>query len=513
MLVETPLIELRNVAKRFGGVQALADINLRVMPGQVHGLVGENGAGKSTLGKLLAGLHQPETGEILVDGRVVHYRSPVDALADGLTIIAQELALVPRLSVLDNVFLGVESARWGVVDRAALRRRYAELARLGLDVPPELPVGRLAVAQQQKVEILRAIARKARVIVMDEPTASLTVDETTRLLHIVRVLRDQGTTIILVSHFLDDVLGVCDTITVLRDGRLVKTAPARTETPRSLVLAMVGRQVDVTFPPKTRPAPDAPVLFEARGITLPHLVTDVSLSVRRGEIVGLAGLIGSGRSETARAIFGANKMVAGTLWLDGVQVVIRNPRSAIEHGIALLPEDRKHAGLVMGRSLIDNVTLPHLEHLSTAGIIDRAEEHNSAGGVLKRLDVRAGSLRQSVRSLSGGNQQKTLFGKWLFKPPRLLIADEPTRGVDVGAKRAIYELLVALARQGLAILLISSELEEVIGLGHRIYVMRSGRVVAEVDPDQVRGDYILQLAFGGQDDPETQAPARGDPPA
>ncbi len=501
------LLELRNVSKRFGGVQALSGVDLSIERGEVHGLVGENGAGKSTLGKLLAGVHRPDAGEILVDGRVVHYRSPVDALADGLTIIAQELALVSRLSVLDNVFLGVESARWGVVDRAALRRRYAELARLGFDVPAETPVARLSVAQQQKVEILRAIARNARLIVMDEPTASLTATETSRLLDIVRALRDQGTTIILVSHYLDDVLAVCDTITVLRDGHLVKTAPARTESPRSLVTAMVGRQVDMTFPPRQHPPAGAPVLFEARGITLAQLVTDVSLTVRRGEIVGLAGLIGSGRSETARAIFGAEKLIAGSMRLDGATIAIKGPRDAINHGIALLPEDRKHAGLVMGRSLVDNVTLPHLRHVSTNGIIDQAVERVSANDVLKRLDVRAGSVRQPVRTLSGGNQQKTLFSKWLYRPPVLLIADEPTRGVDVGAKRSIYELLVALARQGLGILLISSELEEVIGLAHRIYVMRAGHVVAEVDPEKVGAEYILHLAFGGQQDIGAQVTA------
>jgi ABC-type sugar transport system ATPase subunit len=320
------------------------------------------------------------------------------------------------------------------------------------------------------------------------------------LLDIVRALRAQGTTIILVSHVLEDVLAVCDTISVLRDGQLVKTAPARTETQRSLVTAMVGRSIDVTFPPKEHPPAGAPVIFEARGITLPHLVSNVSLTVRRGEIVGLAGLIGSGRSETARAIFGAEKLVAGSLWLEGAPIVVKSPRAAIDRGIALLPEDRKQAGLVMGRPLVENVTLPHLEQVSRGGVIDQAREHAMASSVLRRLDVRAGSVRQSVRSLSGGNQQKTLFGKWLFRPPKLLIADEPTRGVDVGAKRAIYELLVSLARQGLGILLISSELEEVIGLAHRIYVMRAGHVVAEVDPDQVGGEHILHLAFGGQDD-------------
>jgi len=488
-------VELRGIGKRFGGVQALAGVDLAIERSSIHGLVGENGAGKSTLGKIVAGIHGPDDGELWINGRKVSYHSPRDALADGVTMIAQEPTLVPRRSVLENAFLGIEPGRAGVVAEAELRGRYAELVeRAGFDLPPRVPVGSLRVADQQKVEILRSVAREARLIVMDEPTAALTADEAERLFAIVRALRERGTTIIYVSHLLSEVLSLVDTVTVLRDGRLVRTSPADRETPESLVQAMLGRSMALTFPAKEPPPPDAPVVLAVRGLSRPGIVEDVSFEIRAGEILGLAGLIGSGRSEVARAIFGADQ-AAGEILLEGRPVNVRSPRSAIRAGIAMLPEDRTHQGLLMRRSIVENVSLPHLHTVGWAGVVSHSTERRAVSDLIRRLDVRTRSATAKVATLSGGNQQKTLFAKWLFRQPRVLLADEPTRGVDVGAKRGIYELIRSLAAQGMAVLLISSEHEEVLGLAHRVLVMRGGRIVAELDQETMTEDAVMAAAF------------------
>ena len=330
---------------------------------------------------------------------------------------------------------------------------------------------------------------------MDEPTSALTTDEAERLFQLVRVLRDRGTTIVYVSHFLSEVLALVDTVTVLRDGRLVRTAPAATETPERLVTAMLGRSLDLTFPEKSYPPPDAPVVLSVDGLSAPPAVEDVGFEIRAGEIVGLAGLIGSGRSEVARAIFGADRASRGVVALDGKRLRIRSPRDGIRHGIVMLPEDRKGQGLVMLRSIADNVTLPHLRDISFGGVLRAGDERRKAGELVRRVDVRARSLRARVDSLSGGNQQKVLFAKWLFRQPRVFIADEPTRGIDVGAKLAVYELIRSLASSGIGVLLISSEHEEVLGLAHRVLVMKAGRIVAEYDGRSVTKDDVLHAAF------------------
>lgn len=491
------LIQVQGLSKRFGGVRALDDVDLTVRGGSVHALIGENGAGKSTLGKVIAGVHQPDAGNLLVEGRPVHYRSPHDALGDGVTMIAQDLALLPHRTVSENVFLGIERSRLGVVDRRSLRRRYGALvAEVGFEVPGDVPAGTLKVADQQKVEILRAVAREARVIVMDEPTAALGREETERLLELVRLLVARGTTIVFVSHFLDEALAVSDDVTVLRDGRVVKSAAAADETPASLIAAMLGRSLAMTFPDKRYPPADAPVVLSVEGLRRVGSVVDVSFDVRAGEIVGMAGLIGSGRSEIARAVFGADARDAGSVVLDGRTLRIRSPRSAIRAGIAMLPESRKEQGLQMNRSLIENVTLPHLRKVSRATVIAPLRERRAVSEMARRVDVRASRLSAPVRTLSGGNQQKVLFARWLLRTPRIVIADEPTRGVDVGAKLAIYELLVSLAAEGLAVLVISSELEEILGLAHRILVVRGGEITAELDGRTATEDAVMGAAFG-----------------
>jgi simple sugar transport system ATP-binding protein/ribose transport system ATP-binding protein len=503
---QTAHAELRGVSKRFAGVQALTDVDLAIQPGTIHALVGENGAGKSTLGKILAGIYRPDDGDLAVNGRRVEYRSARDALADGITIITQEPTLVPYRSVVENVFLGVESNLAGVVERRALIRRYRQLVTsTGIELPGERLAGTLRVAEQQKVEILRAITRDARFIVMDEPTSALTTDEAERLFELIRRLRDGGRTIVYVSHFLAEVLQLAETVTVLRDGRVVRTSSAQHETPESLVTAMLGRRLGLAFPDKEPPPADAPVVLSVRNLSRPPYVQDVSFDIRAGEIVGLAGLIGSGRTEVARAIFAADRGVTGTVEVAGKRVDARTPRDAIAHGIVMLPEDRKSQGLLMLRSVVENITLPHLEDVSTGGVLEARSESRRAGDLATSLDVRTRSIRSRVNTLSGGNQQKVLFAKWLFRRPRVFIADEPTRGVDVGAKRAIYELLRSLAAEGLGILMISSEHEEVLGLAHRVLVMRGGQIVGEFDQETMSEDAVLRAAFATHESGEEGA--------
>jgi ribose transport system ATP-binding protein len=499
--------ELREVSKRFGGVQALSDVALTIEPRSIHALVGENGAGKSTLGKILAGVYRPDGGELVVNGSKVDYRSARDALADGITIIAQEPTLVPHRSVLENVFLGVENARAGVVERRRLSRRYRSLVEsTGIELPPQRLAHTLRVADQQKVEILRAIARNARLIVMDEPTSALTRDEAERLFELVRRLRDGGTTIVYVSHFLAEVLELAETVTVLRDGRVVRTAPAERETPELLVTAMLGRTIGLAFPDKEPPPADAPVALSVRNLSRPPVVNDVSFEIRAGEIVGLAGLIGSGRSEVARAIFAADKASSTSIEVAGAPLRARSPREAIRHGVVMVPEDRKGQGLLMLRSIVENITLPHLGDVSKGGVMEPQSANRRAGDLIKRLDVRTRSPRARVDTLSGGNQQKVLFAKWMFRRPHVFIADEPTRGVDVGAKRAIYELIRSLAAEGIGVLMISSEHEEVLGLAHRVLVMRNGRIVAEFDDETMSEDAVLHAAFATHQAVEEEIP-------
>jgi len=501
-----PLVEVRNVWKHFGGVQALADVSITIRPGSVHGLVGENGAGKSTLAKIIGGVHEPDAGELLVDGESVRFHSPRGALAVGIASIAQEIALVPARTVLENVFLGIESAQLGIVQQGSLRRRFAVLnRRTGFELKPGDRVFELRTAQQQKVEILRAIARNARLILMDEPTAALTVSESDQLLAIIKRLAAAGTSVVLVSHHLNEVLAVAETVTVMRDGKVVRTGPVTQETPRSLVRAMIGRDLDLTFPPKNPPPTSARTVLEVRNLTRAGVIEDISLSIKEGEIVGLAGLVGSGRSEVARAIFGADPIDGGEILVGNRRLPARGPRGAAARGVAMVPESRKDQGLFMIRSIRENLTVATSSEVATLGVVRTREEKARAQELASQVDVRASSLEAPVGSLSGGNQQKVLFARWLARRPIVLIADEPTRGVDVGAKRQIAELIVKLAAGGMGVLLISSEIEEVLGLAHRVLVMRSGRIVAEYAGEAATPDAVIQSAFA--------ADASGDDPA
>ena len=489
-------VELRGISKRFDSLQALVDVSVQIRTGTIHALVGENGAGKSTLGRILAGVETPDDGEIWIDRRRAQHRSPHAALGNGITIIAQELALEPDRTAVENVFLGIESKRWGIVSRRALRTRYDRLvSRSGLAVPADALVGRLRTADQQRVAILRAIARDARLIIMDEPSASLTRDEAGRLLDLVRALRAGGTTIVYVSHFLDEVLEVADYVTVLRDGRHVRTGPAADESPQRLVSAMLGGLTDLSFPDKSNRPRGGHVVLSVRGLSRPPAFEDIGFDIHAGEIVALAGLVGSGRTEVARAIFGADGVRQGSVRVSDRPGRPRSPRDAIRAGLAMLPESRKQ-GLLMRRSIAENICLPHLRQLSHVGVIDGSRERQRTGAIVRQLDVRAEDVGVRVSKLSGGNQQKTMFAKWLLSPPQVLLIDEPTRGVDVGAKHAIYHIIDSLARAGMGVLLISSEIEEVLGLADRVLVMRNGRLAGEFTGTEMTEDAVLNASFG-----------------
>ena len=488
-------VELADVSKHFGAVRALDAVSLTVACGSIHALVGENGAGKSTLGRIVAGVLAPDAGRVLLDGEEVTLRSPREALDRGVAAIAQELNVVPQLTVAQNVLLGAEPRSAGFVARRALRRRYEQLAATaGFALPATALAGRLRPAEQQKVEILRALSRDAELIVMDEPTASLNREETRQLHEIVRALARAGRTVLLVSHFLREVLALADVVTVLRDGHVVRTSPAAEETEDSLIRAMLGKPLTAAFPSKREPPADAPAALTVRDLRAPG-VEGVSFSVRAGEIVALAGLVGAGRTELARAVFGAQRPTAGVIELSAGRRLSGGPRARLRAGLAMIPESRKQDGLLLGRSVTENVTLSSLESVSRLGFVRRGAERRRAREILDRSGVRGGSYGAPVSSLSGGNQQKVLFARMLLCGPQVLVADEPTRGVDVGAKRAIYDLLVALAEGGLGVLLISSELEEVLGLAHRVLVMRTGRIVGELSGEQMTESAVLAAAF------------------
>lgn len=474
-------LELRSVSKHFGGVRALESVSVRIGAGSVHALVGENGAGKSTLGKVIGGVVTPDGGEVLLRGRPVRFRSPRHALEQGVATIAQELAIVPGLTAAENVFLGVEPRRGGVVRRRELRRRYRVLCdTVGFGVPAGAVAGQLRTADQQKLEILRALARDAELLVLDEPSAALGRDEVARLHDMIRSLRARGRTVVLVSHFLGEVLEVADEVTVLRDGGLIQSGPAAAETEQSLVRAMLGRTLDQTFPPR-RPVPQgAPVVLSVRGLSGPG-IEDVSLEVRAGEIVALSGLVGAGRTELAQAIVGLRPTRGGSVRIDGREVSRRSPRRLLAAGLAMIPESRKEEGLLLERSVTENAVLSVLPSLSRLTYVRRGAERRRASEALSLVDVRGAQRRTTANALSGGNQQKLLFARVLLCDPRVLVADEPTRGVDVGARRSIYELLTGYGAEGRGILVISSDVEEVLGIAHRILVMRAGRIVAELD--------------------------------
>ena len=496
----SPDISIRGIGKSYSGVTVLHDIDLDISPGEVHGLVGENGAGKSTLLKILGGAIRADNGTVQFDGEQVQLGRPRDAIAHGVSLISQEGTLVPARPVLENVFLARWSQRAGFRQSRIDRRRYDKLIEItGFDIDPGARVDTLPNGVQQQVEILRSLARGARVLALDEPTAVLAEHEKENLLALIRRLAAGGTTVILVSHFLDEVLGVADRITVLRDGALVATAPSAGQTPRTLVQQMVGREIDVLFPEPTPVAESAPVVLAARGLSR-GLVQDIDLQVRAGEILGIAGLVGSGRTETLRMLFGADRPSAGVVEMDGKDLGRPTPRRSMAAGIALVPESRKEQGLVMVRSVRENMALASLDERRSGPFVKLGAERAAVSKMSSSVDVRAARTDATIDTLSGGNQQKALFGKWLLRSPRALLIDEPTRGVDVAAKSQIHRLITDLAAQGMAVICVSSEIEELLGLSHRVMVMRHGRAVAEF-PRGTPREVLIAAAFGDQGEP------------
>lgn len=495
----TPCIGLSGVSKSFSGVEVLRDVCIDFLPGEIHGLIGENGAGKSTVGKIVGGYYSRTSGDLFVFGERVAQWNPPLALGRGVAMMHQELQLVPALSVAENVFLGIEHSRAGFLVGDE-ERRLAEIAAFaGFDLDPAASAGSLSIADQQKVEIMRALAREARVIVMDEPTSSLTHDEAERLHGVMRKLRDRGCTIIYVSHFLDHVLDVCDTVTVMRDGAVIRTSPAVGETKASLIAAMIGRPAaDVAYPPLP-PEPDRAgrPLLSVRGLVTMTGVRGADIDLWPGEIVGLVGLVGSGRTEIARAIFGADPS-GGTVAVAGETYELRSPRASVERGIAMVPEDRRKQGLVLTQTVRPNMTLPHLSAFSRFGLVRVRAERGEARRLIDYFGVQPGHVDGAVATYSGGNQQKVVMGKWILGDPRIVILDEPSRGVDVGARRRIHEFIGETARRGAAILLISSEIEEVMGLAHRAYTVSGGRVTGEFVPAETTVDEIIWRLFSEQ---------------
>ena len=492
------LLTLSGVSKHFGGVQALTDIDVAFQAGQVHALVGENGAGKSTLGKLILGVHRPSSGTIRLDGHEVTVPDPAEALRLGLVGIAQELSLMPRASVLDNIALGREVTRRGLVDKSATLRFVTDLMdRFDMRLDPGAIVGHLPMAERQKVEILRALGRDARLIIFDEPTARLASYQAKQLLTLIRALAAAGKAVIYVSHFLSEIMEVSDTVTILRNGRLIRTSPVAAETRETLVSGVTGQDFQNQFPPLP-PAPlERPPLLRVRGLTVKDQFSDVDLDVRPGEIVGLAGLVGAGRSEVAHAIYGASGVDAGTVEFAGQTLTRPDIRQRIDLGMAMIPESRRDQGLFLSRPILENTSLPYLARFARwAGLAKRAERQ-AVTASLADTTVKYAALSDPVDKLSGGNQQKILFARAAIGRPRLLIADEPTRGVDVGAKRAIYEMIARLAAQGEAILLISSEIEEIMGLCHRVVVLSRGRVAARLAGPELTEQAVMQAAFSG----------------
>ena len=497
MSAETaPLLELRGITKTYGGVHALSDVSFGIQPRTVHALVGENGAGKSTLVKILTGVIQPHEGTLLIDGEARRIADPQTAHKLGIVAMYQEPTVFQDLSVAENVFAG-RHPRSGL-RTVAWRQLRSDASRildeLGVDFGPDTPVRGLGVADRQLLEIAKALTSSARLLIMDEPTAALSPHEADNLFATVRRLRDRGVVIVFISHRLEEVTAIADTVTVLRDGGHVATRPAGELPHDEIIRLMVGRSLDALFPKE--PTEIGDVVFKAEGLTRRGVFSDVSFELRRGEIVGLAGFVGSGRTEVAQAIFGIDSLDSGTVAIEGRRFRPRSPRAALRRGLAYLPEDRLNQGLVQPMSIAQNTSMAVLPALTPGGVLRPRRERALARRFMEQLRIRATSVAQVVRSLSGGNQQKVVLSKWLAANPHILILDEPTHGVDVGTKAEVHRTISGLAAQGLTILLISSELLEVLGMSDRVLVMREGRLVAELSREEATQERVIEAAAG-----------------
>ncbi len=495
---EPHLLSMRGITKRFPGVVALDGVQLDLARGEVLALAGENGAGKSTLMKVLGGVHAPDEGEIRINGELVHINGVAGAKKHGIALIHQELLLAPNLDIAGNIFLGEEPSRWGPLnrlDRATMNAAAEKLlARVGLNAKPTMLVGNLTTGQMQMVEIAKALSREARIIVMDEPTSSLTSGESEKLFEIIAELKRNGIAIVYISHRMDEILRITDRVTVMRDGKYVGDLNTAGATHDAIISMMIGRQFGKLFPVRND-HPGEPIL-KLKDLRVPGTVHTISCEARRGEILGFAGLVGSGRTELMRTIFGVDRALEGSMWFDGSDYAPQKPADAIARGLYLVPEDRKLHGLVLPMTIAENISLPDIAHYKPRWWLARGKEREVATRQSERLSIRSSSIDQKAVTLSGGNQQKIVLGKWLAMQPKLLILDEPTRGIDVGAKAEIYRQMAELAGQGLTILMVSSEMEEVIGMSDRIAVMHERRLAGILDKPDCQEEKIMALMTG-----------------
>lgn len=489
------ILRLTHISKSFSGVHALRDVQFELRPGEVHALLGENGAGKSTLVKVITGVHPPDSGEIYLDDARITLANPREAALRGISAIYQELSIFPDLDIAENIFVGRRpTIAAGVVDwRKMYRESEKLLDQLGVHLDLKTKARALSIAQQQMVEIARALSVKARILIMDEPTSALTLNEVGDLFRIVRSLRASGTAVLFISHRLDELFEIADRVTVLRDGAYVDTRPMLGVSQDDLIRMMVGREINQLFPKKE--VRQGQVVLRVNGLGRKGSFEDVSFELHSGEILGMAGLIGAGRTEVSQAIFGVEPATSGTIEINGQPVRITSPQQAMQHGLALVPEDRQHHGLVLALDITENITLPRLPSFARRGWLRQKQAEQSAYEAADRMEVKATTVWQKVRELSGGNQQKVVLAKWLSTNPRILILDEPTRGIDIGTKAAVHGLMSDLAAQGMAILMISSELPEVLGMSDRILVMREGRVTGLFERSEATQEKIMQAAM------------------
>ncbi len=496
-------LEMRSITKSFPGVRALDAVSMAVPRGEVRALLGENGAGKSTFIKILSGAYQADQGEIWLRGNKIEYRRPIDALERGVVAIYQEFNLVPQLSVAENIMLGQAPSKWGSIDSAEMHRQTNQvLQQLGVQLDTEMTVGELNVAQQQIVEIAKALVRDLRILIMDEPTAALNDAEIDALFNVIRMLKSQGVTILYISHRLNEIYEIADSVTVLKDGKLVDTKPIGEVTRDDLVRLMIGRQLSDYYPPKDTATDE--VALGVRNLNLDGVLYDINLEVRRGEILGVAGLEGQGQRELVRAIAGAVNCDSGEIYRNGRMVRIESPSDAMQAGIGFIPDDRKGEGLVLVRSAGENMTLASLkERLKGLFFLDKKRERNFVNELVEAIDIKLTSPSQTVANLSGGNQQKVVVAKCLGTKPKILIVAEPTRGIDVGSKSEIHHIMRNLAREGVGVLMVSSELPEVLGMSDRIVVISGGRIVAEV-PGEIATEEVIMAA--ATKDKVTEAP-------
>lgn len=499
MMTSDPFVQMNNISKAFSGNKVLQQVDFTVNRGEIHALMGENGAGKSTLVKILTGIYTKDQGNIYVQGKQMTFSGPKHAEAYGISVIHQELNIIPHLTVAENMFLGKELTygKTGILNRREIRRRTAEaLTNLGVyDIKAEQLAGELSIGKQQMVEIAKALTTNAELIIMDEPTAALTEHEIENFFHVIKKLQANGVSIVYISHRMEEIFEICDRITVLRDGQYIGTKATPNTSFEEIVKMMVGRELGERYPARNHAIGE--IVFQVKNLQLTNYFRNISFSVREGEILGVAGLMGAGRSEVMEAIFGYRKLDRGTIELNGKQVVIKHPRDAVHAGIGFITEDRKSKGLIIHASIKENIALPNLRALSRYGIIHKSKEKQRISELMLKLQIRATNEAQEVKSLSGGNQQKVVIAKWLAIQPRVLILDEPTRGVDIGAKKEIYTMMNELSKEGVAIIMISSELPEVLGVSDRVMVMHEGEITAFIDREEADQESIMTAATGG----------------